>query len=284
MKRTGTALLASIALLGCEPRLIDALQTADASDAMGDANGDALGDAMDGSTTDAVVDAPPEGGTTGPLAYYSFDEGTGSTVHDGSGNGRDGTLLGGTWTTGKFGDAIRFAAPGDAGVDGGIEDGVLVDPFPPAVTNWSVSFWLLINASDLTAQGTVLSTEATFMGGWEVNVTPHDATLGTLEFAFWSGSGYSSTTCACVKLGSWTHIVAVVDGSSLLTVQLFQDTVPAPPNPGQQKFFPGLTHLYMGRWGGVGDRPLVGVLDEVAIFDRALSTTEIGQLYAGVIP
>ena len=39
----------------------------------------------------------------------------------------------------------------------------------------------------------------------------------------------------------------------------------------------------MGRWSGAG-RALVGVLDEVAIFDRTLSTAEVAQLYPGVVP
>lgn len=44
------------------------------------------------------------------MAAYSFNEGSGTTVHDASGNGNNGTLQGGsTWTTsGKYGKAISF--------------------------------------------------------------------------------------------------------------------------------------------------------------------------------
>jgi hypothetical protein len=45
----------------------------------------------------------------GLVAAYSFDEGTGNTVNDLSGNGNNGTLSNATWTNaGKFGNALVF--------------------------------------------------------------------------------------------------------------------------------------------------------------------------------
>jgi Concanavalin A-like lectin/glucanases superfamily len=45
----------------------------------------------------------------GLVAAYSFDEGSGTTVTDGSGNGNNGTVANGTWvTTGEYGKAIQF--------------------------------------------------------------------------------------------------------------------------------------------------------------------------------
>ena len=45
----------------------------------------------------------------GLVAAYSFDEGSGTTVHDASGNGNNGTIGGATWTTsGKYGNALVF--------------------------------------------------------------------------------------------------------------------------------------------------------------------------------
>jgi len=48
------------------------------------------------------------GGIGGQQVYYAFDEGAGSTATDSSGNGRNGTINGATWTTGKFGGALNF--------------------------------------------------------------------------------------------------------------------------------------------------------------------------------
>ena len=47
--------------------------------------------------------------STGLVAAYSFNEGSGSTVHDSSGNGNNGTISNATWSTaGKYGDALVF--------------------------------------------------------------------------------------------------------------------------------------------------------------------------------
>ena len=49
-----------------------------------------------------------------PIASYSFDEGTGETAYDDSGNGHDGTVHGAEWSeAGKYGGALDFEAGGD---------------------------------------------------------------------------------------------------------------------------------------------------------------------------
>ena len=57
-----------------------------------------------GSTTQPGGSGPP-----GLVAAYAFDEGTGSTVADSSGNGNNGTLSGATWTSGRFNSGLAFS-------------------------------------------------------------------------------------------------------------------------------------------------------------------------------
>ena len=46
---------------------------------------------------------------SGLVAAYGFNEGSGTTLTDLSGNGRTGTITGATWTTaGKYGGALTF--------------------------------------------------------------------------------------------------------------------------------------------------------------------------------
>ena len=53
----------------------------------------------------------------GLLAHYAFDEGAGTVLRDGSGQGHDGTIVGGAaWTTGPFGTALKLNGT-DAYVD-----------------------------------------------------------------------------------------------------------------------------------------------------------------------
>ena len=47
--------------------------------------------------------------SSGLVAAYAFDEGSGTTVTDASGNGNNGTISNATWSTsGKYGDALQF--------------------------------------------------------------------------------------------------------------------------------------------------------------------------------
>ena len=57
-----------------------------------------------------LVSAPASmSATTGLVAAYGFDEGSGTTVTDASGNGNTGTITNATWAaTGKYGKALQF--------------------------------------------------------------------------------------------------------------------------------------------------------------------------------
>jgi hypothetical protein len=263
------------------------------SEAGAEAASDAGSDTAPDATADAAVsDARQESeGSTdagGALAYYSFNN-EADPAHDDTGNLHDGTLQGAAWTdAGRFGGAVQFAAA----PDGGVDDWIVVSPFPQPQTlggSWSVSLWLMVQSADFSGGYiSVLSTEIAMAGGWEVDILPPNAadpTFANLQFAFWvpSAGTYSTATCACLAFGSWTHFVAVVDGAAL-TIALYEDGLAAVPStPALGPFATGLPHLFMGRWGSTG-RQLVGVLDEVALFDRTLSATEVRQLYLGTLP
>ncbi|HTT94837.1 MAG TPA: hypothetical protein VMF55_09200, partial [Solirubrobacterales bacterium] len=58
-----------------------------------------------------VISAIPAGAAAtspGPVAAYSFDEGTGSTVEDVTGDGHTGTIEGAKWARGRYGDGLEF--------------------------------------------------------------------------------------------------------------------------------------------------------------------------------
>src|SRR5215475_6763157 len=56
-----------------------------------------------------LASAPPSMAATGLVAAYGFDDGSGTTVTDASGNGNTGTITGATWVTaGKYGKALSF--------------------------------------------------------------------------------------------------------------------------------------------------------------------------------
>jgi hypothetical protein len=213
-----------------------------------------------------AIDLGPAAATTDLMAHYTFDDGAGTIVADHSGNARNGTLTGGTWIVdGKFGGALHL-------------DGmsyVTVENFPNAPPSFTVSSWVRTSSWYDAGLETVVSTEYVFDGGWQVNVT-NDSEGGVgLQGAFWDDvlGAYTYYGCTCLPLNTWTHFAFVVDEAShtLTTYVSGQPpNVTAAPNP----ITPGTPWLAIGNWSESG-RLLIGDVDDVAIYSRALAPAEI---------
>ena len=221
---------------------------------------------------DAVALAPRTLGS-GLWAHYTFDETSGDVAHDSSGNGRDGRTFGTSWTgDGRFGGAISIG-------DGGY---VEIDNFPNATPSWTVSAWARVSAINAAEPIiTIVSTLSAFQsGGWELNWMPPTV------FQFGSvGSGiagvvppgYQSIEAIGVVDGAWNHVVAVVD-SDAASSRLYVNGYEGAETPDVSPIAASSTTMYFGRWAYPG-RQLIGDLDDISIFDRALTDPEVGSLF-----
>jgi hypothetical protein len=228
-------------------------------------------------------------------AHYRFDEDGGSIVHDSAPQKRDGVLLGGMWLVdgGEFGGALHFD---------GADSGVIVNGFPDAPLDFSVSMWIraaapppaasYMNNMQLTSGfGTILSTEVVHQGGWQFNLEPSDDGGIATHFAFWQPGQTMSyhplaiVRCTCIVPNQWTHVVAILDSSTDTLALYANGTLAAPPFTNAQTISPGAVALYIGTWGGNGPpRFLVGDIDDVAIYGRALTPTEVMELESNPPP
>jgi Concanavalin A-like lectin/glucanases superfamily len=227
-----------------------------------------------GACTPAPIDAielDPATLDDGLVAHWTFDEGSGAVAYDHSGNDRDGQITGGTWLSdGRFGGALHL----DEGAFVSVAD------FPDAASSWSVSAWVrLTDASPSTEPyKTVISTEILGAGGWEMNID-RTMTQPGAHFGYWGGptiEDYNIVTCFCMAFGEWTHIVGSVDADAG-TLSLYVGSVLSASLPIPRTIVPGSATLYMGKWTGEG-RLLVGDLDDVLIYQRALFPAEIAEL------
>jgi hypothetical protein len=237
----GVAALGWLALTSCSPAPLDAIEL------------------VPTTLTDAVV------------VHWTFDEGTGTVVLDHSGNGHTGQITGGTWIAdGRFGGALHLAAG----------EFVSAASFPDATASWSVSAWVRLTDSTPTTETykSVISTESPGAGGWEMNIDRSQAQPGA-HFGFWKGPAagdYYGVQCYCVAFQQWTHIVGMVD-SAALTVAVYVNGALGEAMALTQTITPGTPAVYVGKWGGSG-RLLVGDVDDIVIYGRALTTHEIIQL------
>ena len=145
----------------------------------------------------------------GAFAYWTFDEGSGQTAADSSGNGYDGTLgstaaVEGndpTWSCVTGGNALDF--------DGG--DQVLVGDYD-LLNAISISAW--INWDAVTDDDGIVSkrTSTEVNGNWALRMDGRSAS-GLLEWMVWTGDDASQKFYSTSAIGTdaWTHVVLTFD-------------------------------------------------------------------------
>ena len=209
------------------------------------------------------------------VAAYSFEEGSGTTTADSSGNNNTGTLSSGvTWTTGKIGNGVAF---------NGISGDITVNEAPSLDLNGSFTLSAWVEPAIVSGSQTLLIKEATRAScGYYLQIVDRE-----IDGGFNNGSGCVDhiTSNANLSAGNWYHIVVVLDhGSNKYNTYLNGSLISSVaerkvPRPNTQT-------LLLGRSAcdTCGFERLNGVLDEVNIYNRALSASEVQTLYTAGNP
>ena len=221
-----------------------------------DAAGNVSGASNEASATVSV--APP----TGLVAAYGFDEGSGTSTADQSGTGNNGTLSNTSWAgagLGKYGNALSFNGTNS-----------LVNVADSAslhlTTGMTLEAW--VKPTALSSWNTVLFKERT---GYYA-----DALYANTGSNRPSANAYTTVdndirATAQVPLATWTHLAATYDGSVLA---LYVNGVQAATLIASGSIISSTGALRIGGntiWGEYFN----GLIDEVRIYSRALSATEI---------
>src|SRR5205809_311342 len=206
------------------------------------------------------VGISPANAQPGLVAAYSFNEGSGTTVADVSGNNNTGTLSGATWTTaGRYGNALVFngtnasvTVPNAASL--GLAPGMTLEAWVYATavpTGWravidkNVDQYYLMASSD---QGN------------------RPAVGGT-----WTAGNQNTFGASGLPANAWTHLAATFDGA---TVRLYMNGVQVASRAQATPLTTSTGTLQIGANGYAGEN-FAGRIDEVRIYNRALTTAEI---------
>ncbi|MCH5373635.1 MAG: FG-GAP-like repeat-containing protein, partial [Planctomycetes bacterium] len=212
------------------------------------------------------VDVPSD-----PMAWYAFDDESTTVATDISGSGYDGAVLGATWTTGVSGGALDFD---------GIDDRVSLGALDVAANAISINAWVrsdnLRNCSEGDCRIVSKATDVQAADHYWMLSTVDD---GALRFRLKTDDDTSTIAGGRVSNGVWTHVVATYDGA---TMRLYQDGVAVASAPKAGWLTPGPeVEVWIGdNPPSQGSRPWDGAIDDVRIYDRALSDAEVEQLYA----
>ncbi len=218
----------------------------------------------------------------GLIGYWKFDEGTGTSTADSSGSGNTGTLTNGTtWTT-TVPDEINFTNPYALDFDGSNDYVSIGNQNIPTNGSFTLSAWVKIDVD--TTDGSVIGHRGTAADGTSVLLWfDNDDTNGdAFQFAVSSdnpktGDGYRS-----IVKDTWYHVTAIYDDSSATQRQLYVDGALRESDAGDVSFDKGTTAWGVGSENGSASvRPFNGQIDDVQVYNRALSADEIATLAGG---
>lgn len=210
----------------------------------------------------------------GLVGSWHFNEGNGTTAYDSSGKNNHGTINGATWTTGKFGSGLSFD-----GVDDYVGNlGNFGKPNTLTISLWfrttSASWDILFGQASATPPSIP-------SGGYNPILAIKDT--GVLRAELWVGSFGEISTTFSVRDGNWHHAVFV---GNVNTQSLYVDGNLIGSRSGiiDNSWW---TYSLIGAGYGDTNRGFPyhgwhyfnGQIDEVRIYNRALTSEEITDLY-----
>ncbi|WP_445474203.1 disaggregatase related repeat-containing protein [Methanococcoides methylutens] len=202
-----------------------------------------------------------------PVAYWKFDENTGTIAADSSGNNNDGTINGATWTQGVVGDAALSFDGVDDYVDAGNGANLNIPGNQITMEAWvyptslSESYIISKHPGD------------TVTSGYNLLITQN-------KFYFRLGDGttrYQLVLPHGMSTNTWYHVAAVYDGTSMKIYRNgteLSGSTPFSGNIGANSY-----NVTIGKSVSGTSYSWNGDIDDVKIYDRALSGEEILSHY-----
>jgi len=199
------------------------------------------------------------------VLYLSFDEGADDTAKDLSGNGNNGTIHGATWVNGKINSALSF------------ERGDFVEV--PHSESLSITKEITVmawsNCTDISENPTVVGKGS----GGTPDLFELSLQGGGIYWQFKVGGAWVECVGPLPPIGEWHHIAGTFDGKSL---KVYIDGEFGAELQSSQELPENEFPVSIGQRINPEERFFKGMIDEVAIFNRALSAEEIQKAMGGI--
>jgi len=193
---------------------------------------------------------------------WLFDDSSGGTAVDSSGNGNDGTINGATIVDGKFSKALEFdGANVDCGNDASLD---LTDAI--TIMAWAKLNKLNQNAAILEKRDCGAGGNGyALLNGWDRNTY-----MELTNFGFWIQGGV-------LEVDRWYHFVATWD-SATGEASFYQDGTLAQSKNAAGTITVNTVSLLIGQRTGGCTGNFSGTIDEVAVFNASLTEDDVADI------
>jgi len=207
------------------------------------------------------------------VAAWLFDEGSGDEIIDFTGNGNDGILMNGPeWVTGKYGMAISLDGVDDqAEMNGPVN---LIEP------DFTITVWVNPGKSQANAHCDIISNHGEPpQSGYCIEQNGTDANKFYVDFAsegsWQSGWGIAGAPLTQMESGEWQHF-AVIRKETTITHYLNGEETSSKDDITDTPVTESPKNLMISNFGwGTIEREFNGIIDELGIFNKALSLDEV---------
>jgi len=212
------------------------------------------------------------GALPAPTGYWKFNATGGTTAIDSSGNGYTATLYKSpTWTAGVSGNALSFNGSNQYGTVANVS---ALNAYPLTVAAW------VKTASSSGAHGIVSKYAASSLNGYQIFVNNGNLCAWYFKDSadyVWDGSGCTLSTPGIAD-NKWHQVVFTVDATG---GRLYVDGVQKASQPwtGIAGATTSGTGLNFARYPGAASPYLAAALDDVRLYNSALSATQVATLY-----
>lgn len=200
---------------------------------------------------------------------WNLNEGSGSVAEDSSNNDNDGSLQGGpNWVAGQIGNALEFDGADDY-VDCGNDESLNI------TGEITIAAWIHPTGGGSSDYPRVVDKSSGTGGadaGYKMYLRVADGYVMTL-----SAGGVYPMSSGSVELNTWSYVAFITDGTQRKFYlngewEVWEETsLPVETS----------NSLYIGN-SPAGARHFQGMIDEVRVYNRALSEDEVDEIMSGI--
>ncbi|RYD25069.1 MAG: LamG domain-containing protein, partial [Verrucomicrobiaceae bacterium] len=232
-------------------------------------NGSAIANRVSGGASATIFGTSPTSGFAGNAAFNS-------TGTDGAGNTSNRSAL-------IVGKAANFTHTSTDAIRVPVDTTALWGSTPVAGAGFSISAWYFaaIDPNQAASQRYFVFEDGTNTTQFDVSFGSQAAAANATSLAMWAynNGATGAAVQATSSVGAWHHVVHTFtyDGTSTL-MSVYRDGVSTPATLNFAGF-PSFTELNIGNARDGQSRGWDGMIDEVAVWSRALAPAEVQGVY-----